>query len=429
MKLIALSQVIVEKDRQRQEFTQRSLETLADSISRLGLIHAILLEPDGRTLRAGERRFRAVGTIKTPYKHDGGEVPPGFVPFTTTADLSEAELYELELEENIQREDITWQERTAAYGRLFELQEKINGTPLTVAEFGRTLNPENPVNAMMAARKHLLLVDHLADPDVAGAKTMKEAENIVRRKNEGLLREELLTRIGVQESKHRLVNMDVFTFAPTLPANSVDIIITDPPYGIDMHEMTPQSNSNAAHSHDYNDSEEYAEQCVKLIAWEGARICKASSVCYMFCDIRMWSRWGTYFEPAGWYVWPNPIIWNKAPVGSLLGSANGPRHTYECILMAIKGGKTVNTVGEDVINISGPMGAKRHPAEKPVSIYEKLLSWSAAPGDTVLDLFCGCGPIFPAADVYGCIAVGCEKDTAYYNIAALRMNNVGKEIL
>lgn len=429
MKLIRISDVIVGPERQRKEFTPRAIETLADSIKRLCLVHAILLENDGLTLRAGERRLRAITTLTEPYVYDNQTVPPGFVPFTTTAELSESELFELELEENVQREDITWQERALAYSRLYELQQKLNATPLSISEFGRVLHPEDPKNAMQIARRHLQVADHLDNPEVAGAKTLKEAANIIRRQNESILRTELLQRVGQQESRHTLVNASAFDFVRTLPDNSVDIIITDPPYGIDMDQMNTQSGSSSGHTHTYSDGIGYANSCVRLLASEGARVSKATSVCYMFCDIRLWAVWRDIFIDEGWYGWPQPIIWDKSPTGSLLGAANGPRHVYECILMAIRGNKQVNTVGEDVIAIPGPQANKRHPAEKPVALYEKLLSWSAAPGDTILDLFCGCGPVIPAAEANGCTAIACEKDPEHYSVAALRLQNLGKEML
>jgi site-specific DNA-methyltransferase (adenine-specific) len=430
MKLIRLDQVRITPDRQRQTFNSQSLEALADSIQRLGLFHAILLEPDGCTLRAGERRWRALSTLSTPYVHDGQTIPPGFVPFTTTADLTESELFEIELEENIQRQDLTWQERTAAYARLFELQQRVLGDkPLTVAEFGRILHPEAPLRAAKAATPHLHIAKHLDDPDVAAAKTMKEAENIIRRKNESILRMELLQRTGALPTKHRLVNESAFDFLPSLPNNSVDIIITDPPYGIDMDQMSTQSGSSSGLTHAYRDDQDYAAKCVELLAQEGARVGKASCVCYMFCDLRLWPTWAKLFEAADWYVWPFPVIWNKAPTGSLLGSANGPRHCYEAILIAIRGKRQVNFVGEDVISITGPQANKQHPAEKPVALYEKLLAWSAAPGDTVLDPFCGCGPVLPAAEAHGCFAIASELDASHYAVAATRLQSLGKEIL
>lgn len=430
MKLIRISDIIVPSDRQRQQFDQKPLDTLADSIGRLGLFHAIVLENDGRTLRAGERRTRAVTLLDAPYMYDGQDVPPGFIPYTTLAELSEAQLFEIELEENIQRQDITWQERTRAYGRLFELQQRISGPqPLTVSEFGRTLHPESPKPAAQTAGAHLKVAVHLDDPDVAGAKSLKEAENIIRRKNEGILRQELLSRVGEIKSPHILHNASAFDILPTLADNSVDIILTDPPYGIDMDKMNTQSGSSSGLTHSYQDDEAYALRCVGLLAEEGMRATKASAVCYMFCDVRLWPQWSRVFESSGWYVWPFPVIWNKAPTGSLVGQANGPRHCYEAVLIAIKGNRPVNFVGEDVISIPGPQQNKRHPAEKPVALYERLLSWSAAPGDIVLDPFAGCGPIFPASNSHGCFAIGCEKDPNHFSIAELRRQNLGKEVL
>jgi tRNA G10 N-methylase Trm11 len=48
------------------------------------------------------------------------------------------------------------------------------------------------------------------------------------------------------------------------------------------------------------------------------------------------------------------------------------------------------------------------------------LSWSATPGDTILDPCCGCGPIFPAATQFQCTAIGWELNPAHFATAMLR---------
>ena len=108
---------------------------------------------------------------------------------------------------------------------------------------------------------------------------------------------------------------------------------------------------------------------------------------------------------------------NKSPVGSLLGRANGPRHVYETILYAIKGDRGVTRVGADVISIPGPSVNKDHPAEKPVELWEHLLGWTIAPGDRVVDFFCGSGNIFLAATNLACSAHGAERDPGHYSKA------------
>lgn len=437
MKTIDISKIIVPPDRQRKEFTPRDLDSLADSITRLGLLHAIVLENDNATLRAGERRLRAITQLTAAggtFTHDATLVPTGHIPYTTVGELSEDELFEVELEENIQRVNITWQERAVALAKLTDLRRmraEREGKPFSIRSAAQDIAGPGldtvPLQVKMSNAQ--VIAKHLNDDEVSKAKTEKEALNIIKRKQADIIQQELSAQLLKQgfaagvSSPHSFTHGSMFDLFPTLADSSVDIILTDPPYGIDMDTMNTQSGSASGLTHGYKDSIDYAEKCITEIATQGYRVTRASAVCYMFCDLRLWDRWGKLFLNAGWYVWPHPVIWNKAPTGSLLGSANGPRHVYEAVLMAIKGKKGVNRVGNDVINIAGPAIDKRHPAEKPVDLYAHLLGWSATPGDTILDPCCGCGPIFPAASQFQCNAIGWEYDTVHAATARLRMTS------
>lgn len=443
MLTIDVDSITILPDRQRQTFDAKSIETLAESFTRVGQLHPVVLEvvpKEGEVpqyiLRAGERRTRAAKLLKArgeTFLHDGKSIPPGHIAYTRTSDLSQAELYELELEENIQRVDLTWQERATAMSNLMNLHALRAGKDISIAQFSREVTGlDTPVETApfrVKATDALAVAKHLSDPDVAAAKSQKEALNIVKRKNEAILREELGRKLASAgfgtsaASGHVLLEGSAFEHVRNLPSNHFDIILTDPPYGIDMDQMKTQSGSDSGHVHDYQDSADYAAECIRLVAEEGYRVTKASAACYMFCDLRFFAAWKRTFESAGWYVWPNPIFWDKTPTGSLLGTANGPRHVYETILYAIKGGKGVNTVGNDIIRIPGPAQDKRHPAEKPVELYEHLLGWSATPGDRILDFFCGCGPIFPAASSYQCTATGIEQNAGHISSSKLRLTS------
>ena len=50
------------------------------------------------------------------FRFDGQVVPLGYVPCTTLGELDTLQAWEAELEENIRRVDLTWQEQAAATG-------------------------------------------------------------------------------------------------------------------------------------------------------------------------------------------------------------------------------------------------------------------------------------------------------------------------
>lgn len=61
-----------------------------------------------------------------------------------------------------------------------------------------------------------------------------------------------------------------------------------------------------------------------------------------------------------------------------------------------------------------------HPTQKPVKLYEWLLTNYAEPGQRILDTHLGSGSSAIAAHYFGCDFVGCEIDQDYYEAAMER---------
>ena len=70
---------------------------------------------------------------------------------------------------------------------------------------------------------------------------------------------------------------------------------------------------------------------------------------------------------------------------------------------------------------------KIHPTQKPVKLYQWLLSNYAKPGDRILDTHLGSGSSAIAAHYGGFDFVGCELDEDYYNAACRRLDNETKQ--
>ena len=66
-------------------------------------------------------------------------------------------------------------------------------------------------------------------------------------------------------------------------------------------------------------------------------------------------------------------------------------------------------------------GGKIHPTQKPVKLYEWLLTNYAKPGDRILDTHLGSGSSAIAANSLGFEMVGCELDADYYAAACQRV--------
>jgi DNA modification methylase len=221
---------------------------------------------------------------------------------------------------------------------------------------------------------------------------------------------------------HQLVNNDSLEYVGGYLADSFDCILTDPPYGMGADEFG-DSGGLAAGAHGYADNWEYASKCYSVLAVEGYRITKTQAHAYVFCDIDNFSELKNIFTLAGWQVFRTPLIWYKRQGSRAPWPEFGPQRKYETILYAIKGKRpTLRMVG-DVLDFPSDDNLG-HAAQKPVALYQELLSRTCLPGDSVLDPFCGTGPIFPAAHALRVKATGIERDPASYGIAVARLQSL-----
>jgi len=407
-------------NRQRRHFDEKALISLATSIREKGLLHPLVLQDDNTTLVAGERRLRAISMLAelgVEVTCDGKVYAAGHVPYVTLRSLSEDGLVEAELEENILREDLTWQEEASAIDQLHTLRVKQKGGDQTFKATATEIVGDSANNAdLMKVRDATIISQHLDDPDVAKAKTKKEALKIIRKNAEQKLTNSLAEKFNLEQTPHTFNNGDFRDFSHFINTSSIDTVITDPPYGIGADTFGDQAGA----SHAYDDSPEYFQEIIREFAVESCRVTKDRAHLYAFCDPRMFSFLSAAFAGLGWNVWPTPLIWAKGN-GMLPRPEHGPRRTYEFIMFASKGDKPVTAVYNDVLTVPG-LSAPRYGAEKPVELYQELMRRSCRPGDTVWDPFAGAGPVFPAANRASLIAIGTELSTNKFNYAKLRLN-------
>ena len=419
MKFVKLSDIVVE-NRQRKKFDDKSLAQLSESIQTKGLLHPPVLRADGKTLLAGERRLRAIQMLydlDIPLTFQGQKVPPGQVPVVISNEMTEDNYVEAELEENICREDLTWQEYADAVKSLHDLRLKQKGGKHTLKE---TIKELKDLTGRPHAKEKVSAALVLADAkeqyeEVRKAKSVPEAMKVLKKIKEQEKRLELAEKLDISQSIHILHNSD---FRENLPAdNSIDIILTDPPYGIEANSF----GSMADATHDYEDSPEYFEKIMEDFVHLSFQKTKPQAHLYTFCDISNFFSLKEKFEGAGWNVWPRPLIWDKGNQGMLPRPDHGPRYTYECILYAIKGEKPVIFEAQhDVILIPG-LQRPRFGAEKPVLLYYEILRRSATAGDFIWDPFAGTGPIFPAASELKCKVFATEKDETKFPLTKARV--------
>jgi len=230
---------------------------------------------------------------------------------------------------------------------------------------------------------------------------------------------------------HTLYHGDCLDILPTLPAQSVDAIIADPPYGTTACKW---------------------DSVIPLDAmWrELKRVIKPRGAVVLFAAQPFTSA--LVMSNAGWfrYEW----MWRKSkPVGHL-NAKKRPMLAHESIAVFSSGGELYNPQGvretyaiikrtnngayrdcskttpqlvtgypHTVLEFSHDVSTG-HPTQKPVELLRYLVRTYTNPGETVLDFTMGSGTCGVACAMEGRHFIGVELDAGYFDIAQRRIESV-----
>lgn len=408
MAAIPLEHISVKPGRFRREFKEEEIIALAESIMNVGQIHPLRVErvPESKDpvsgdwrywIISGERRYRALCWLRDQGRVQ--ELGPGISGPVQTAwcepmfGHTELLAKEMELDENLRRVDLSWQEVAQATAELHELRTLVD-SKWTVRQTADEIAAKGgPVN-VTTTRNRILLAENLHRPELKGIDDENRAVRVLKKTLEQELVQALGAKLAAKASIHTIECTDALSGMRSIPDGTITCICTDPPYGIDAQDFNIHT-AGASNSHHYDDSYTTVVALLRDVFVEAYRVARAEAHMYVFCDARHSHEWQELGRAAGWEPWPWPFIWVKNQ-GIASRPDFGPRHNYESILYFIKGGKRVYDVKSDVI--IHPLDTERiHAAQKPVGVYVDLLRRSTIAGDKILDPFCGSGPIVGAA--------------------------------
>lgn len=433
MQLIKADLITILQTRQRKEMDAAALMDLSSSISKVGLIHAIVVNgnPDGGiTLIAGERRIKAIRTLwemGDSFTYGSTLIPEGFLPCNFLKDLDPLDAMEIELDENIKREDLTWQERSETTAKIVHLRtlqaQRANLAAPSTASMAAELYPEHhPIAAHEAVRREIILAAHLHDPDVAAAKSMDEGIKVIRRKEEAARSVALGIRVGqtFSAADHSLLHGDCLQIMAAMDAAQFDVILTDPPYGIDAQDFNDSGGKANAAGHTYDDSLINWRMLISTFAALSYRLAKPQAHAYIFCDVDNFLELRSIMGTAGWKPFRTPFVWHNPSGQRAPWPQSGPHRKYQLCLYANKGDRPVLKLAPDLVTYASDQNLG-WAAQKPVALYSDFLARSCRAGDAVLDPFAGSGTIFPAAHGMKIRATGIEQDLVAYGIAVKRL--------
>ena len=224
----------------------------------------------------------------------------------------------------------------------------------------------------------------------------------------------------------RLINGNAIEFMKTLEDESIDLIVTDPPY-----KVTARGNAGSSGGMMQTklsmQGKIFKHNDIKPIEYipEFYRLLKNGSHCYIMTNhINLQEMLNTATECGFHFI--KSLIWNKG--NKIMGQFYMSQ--FEYILFFRKGkGKKINKCGTaDILNVpnkktKGEDGKNIHDTEKPVELMKILIENSSQEGELVLDPFIGVGAVGIACEELNRDYIGVELDENYYNIACSRIND------
>lgn len=218
-------------------------------------------------------------------------------------------------------------------------------------------------------------------------------------------------------------NTDALTLMREMSADSVDLIVTDPPYkvvsggqGADRKNGYFGSVIKGVHN-----GKIFKHQTIQPSDYMGDlfRVLKPGSHCYVMTNRVNLVATIQAGEAVGFHM-HNILRWDKPNV-------NANRwYMIDCeftVMFAKKPVRTINMPGSKQGFSCAVEGFKHHPTQKPIALMEHYILNSSNEGDLILDPFAGCGSTLVAAKRNGRRFVGFEIDPEYYNMGLVRVHN------
>ena len=230
---------------------------------------------------------------------------------------------------------------------------------------------------------------------------------------------------------NNIYNEDCYKAIKEIPDNSIDLIITDPPYLIE--------NTNGGKTNELGKSIQNMNNQLKngfltnsidiSILDEWVRVMKKINI-YIWCNHKQIPMYLDYFVNklnCNFEI----IIWKKTNATPLFNNKYLTDKEY-CLYFR-KGGycnpvnyESAKTVYELPINILDKK-LYGHPTIKPLEIIKNLIMNSSVEGEIVLDCFLGSGTTAVACKETNRRYIGFEIDKEYFEIAKNRLNGLTKE--
>lgn len=239
--------------------------------------------------------------------------------------------------------------------------------------------------------------------------------------------------MGIEEYANRMICTDALTLLRSLPSQSINAVITDPPYGLAKHNpLEISKRKRHGRGGAYKRVNEAWDQSTPL-EWmdEINRILKPGGAVIVFNSNIGLIEIGYRGLQLGWRLLLE-ITWYKpdAPpnfTGRMVTAAtekfywycpSGSNWTYNRLYAKrVNNGKNFR----DVWQFYAPRKNRVHPTQKPLELMDRIVRLFTNPGDVIVDPFAGSGTTLIAAKNAGRDYIGCDLEESYVSIALDRL--------
>jgi site-specific DNA-methyltransferase (adenine-specific) len=201
----------------------------------------------------------------------------------------------------------------------------------------------------------------------------------------------------MEEHLNKIICADSLDFMKSLPDKCIDLVLTDPPYGLgDRLSDGGGKLKNTPMAVLYRDTDWVDEVPSEDVFKEIFRISKNQIICG-----------GNYFNlpPTRGFV-----CWDKQQFMPTLSACEYIWTSFDCPA------KIISCTSTDL--------NRQHPTQKPIILFQKLLQRFSKEGDTVLDCYLGSGTTAVACKLLGRNYIGIEKEQKYVDIALDRIKAI-----
>lgn len=354
----------------------------------------------------------------------------------------------LELQENLQREDMTWQEQVDMRREIHDLYKGQN-PEWRQEDTARILR-----ESVTTVSRDLKLAKAMQkDPSLKKATSKKTAVRQAAIKETLRAREVASKSVDLSPLRERLQTADARDFLRGQSTGSVDLLFTDLPWGIDYH-----SRPGGGGVSEYDDSRDTTSALIRDIVPDMLRVTKPTGwivvvmnwelhfelktmleLCcvehfdYTFLDFKedVWRcNHGTKESPCRRLKCEDiPWIWYRP------NSRNNPQrpelhaqNQYELILVLNRGEGKILLQGQErvgnVLMYDADYSNRIHAMQKPDALCEDIIRRLTAPGEKVVDPCFGSGAVLRAACKTGRKFEGCDLNPDMLDLAIAYVGEV-----